>query len=601
MGDSMNGSMPFERMHAPTKKELHAVFSGYNFLNLIAVGTVGAVYKAVQKSQNREVAIKIFPRRYSRNEAFVKAFNKEAELQSKLDHARLVKVFDFGVVDEMLYIVMEYIEGETLLDFVKRGELNSTATARIAYEISDGLTHAHKGGVIHGNLQPRKVLVLPDHGVKVVDFGIRRLAGFEAQTENVVSGTPGYMAPEMSAQPDLIDDRSDLFALGAIICYCSTGYTPDILMKEGVSKKGLLEDLYPIVFKLLRSKRENRYQSAKAISSRLKSFIAKREGKRSSFDFELVDKDRKRLLFPMADHRSDISSDVIRETLKFELGKSDGEIVFGERYVLRNCLATRRLGVLYRAYDKKLERDVAITLIFMKNSFTWRDEFLNIIGNLAQFEHPNIPSMVDAGVYSKGAYYVQQLIEGETLFKMMKKARLTYIQVYELCLQVLEALKAGAHYGFLNYGICPQSIIARDRAVMGKRYIVTDTGHGKIAELLRQYAGQTVVETVVDSALMPPELFEGNPAGEKSAIYMIGQLMYYLLASGHPYAFKPPAEAYQLHKAGKLPSITEYRKSVPAEFSEWIEKCIQVNPAERFNSLDDAMQSLPDSPQGANA
>lgn len=586
----MNNPMPFERMRAPTLDELNAAFDGYYFSDLIAIGGMGAVYKATQESLDRDVAVKVLPRRYAKNDDFVKAFNAEAKVLAKLNHPNLVKIYDFGVSEGMLYLVMEYIDGENLQSFIQRGLLDSKATAKITYEVAQGLNEAHKKGIVHRDIKPGNILIQPDLGVKVIDFGISKTAGFTKASKNIY-GTLGYAAPEVTQQPELIDQRTDIYALGALMCYCSTGYTPDILIKEGIHNKGLLAELYPIVFKAIRTKKENRYANAKELANQLSSFLSRKDIK--SFDFDKLESSRKTQIFPEATTKIVGVTTALYQQQTQVAKQQHSDVLVDNRYALREVIAERRIGTLYRAYDNTLEREVALTTISKPNTFTWGQGFLSITSDMAQINHPNIPNLLGTGLYKDGAYIVQQLLKGETLFKLMRKKVFSFEEVHDFTTQLLDTLQTASFYGFHNYAISPHSILVEAKAVKGYRFFLTDSGHGRITTLLHQHFGEGALETIVNTALLAPEIIENNPQGEISSIYMVGQLCYSLLASGHPYADKTIEEAYELHKSGQLPDISNYRKGVPEDFREWLKKCIQVSLSQRFQSLVDALNHLP--------
>lgn len=211
---------------APTTEELAPLFPQYEIVDLIAQGGMGAVYRARQKSLDRMVAIKILPREFGADEQFREAFEAEAKAMARLNHPNLIAVYDFGDIEGMLYIVMEFVEGKALY-YSSHGKKIDPATAlEIVSTIARGLSHAHKGGIIHRDIKPANILLDPDAQPKIGDFGLARPLDRD-RAEGVTLGTPGYTAPEVYSREHPVDQRSDIFSLGALLYELLCGKHPE--------------------------------------------------------------------------------------------------------------------------------------------------------------------------------------------------------------------------------------------------------------------------------------------------------------------------------------------------------------------------------------
>jgi serine/threonine protein kinase len=205
----------------------------YEILSPLGAGGMGEVYRAKDTRLDRIVAIKVLPERLSDNPDLKARFEREARAISQLTHPHICTLYDVGHQNEIDYLVIEYLEGETLAQRLTKGALPIDQVMRIGVEIASALDKAHRGGVVHRDLKPGNVM-LTKAGAKLLDFGLAKgvtLGGNEptAMTmtkpitgEGTIVGTFQYMAPEQLEGKDA-DARTDIFAFGAVLYEMSTG------------------------------------------------------------------------------------------------------------------------------------------------------------------------------------------------------------------------------------------------------------------------------------------------------------------------------------------------------------------------------------------
>jgi serine/threonine protein kinase len=209
--------------------------SHYKILEKVGSGGMGDVYKAKDVRLDRIVAVKILPERFAESAERRERFHREARVISQLNHPRICTLYEVGSDDGVDYLVMEYIEGETLAERLKKGALPLDRALEYGIRIAEGLDRAHRSGIVHRDLKPGNVM-LTKSGVKLLDFGlakpVRGGAGAmesEVRTElrdiseeQSILGTLQYMAPEQLEQKP-VDARTDIFALGAVLYEMITG------------------------------------------------------------------------------------------------------------------------------------------------------------------------------------------------------------------------------------------------------------------------------------------------------------------------------------------------------------------------------------------
>jgi serine/threonine protein kinase len=211
---------------APSAAELAPLFPGYEIECLIATGGMGAVYAAVQKSLDRSVAIKILPPELSADANFREGFQAEAKAMARLNHPNLIGVYDSGEVSGMLYIIMEFVPGQSLFHSSHGIAIDPTEVIRIVSGICSGLAHAHDNGIIHRDIKPANILLDLNANPKIGDFGLARPADRQIQEGEEIFGTPHYTAPEVVSSPQAVDHRADIFSLGVILHELLTGCLP---------------------------------------------------------------------------------------------------------------------------------------------------------------------------------------------------------------------------------------------------------------------------------------------------------------------------------------------------------------------------------------
>ena len=180
----------------PEPAELDALLEGYEVSALLACGGMGAVYRARQKSLDRDVAIKILPRELGEDAEFRSRFRAEAKAMARLRHPNLIAVHDFGQAGPYLFLVMDYVNGKSLFDSANGIAIEGRAAARIIHAICKGVAHAHDEGIIHRDLKPANILLDRKKQPRIGDFGLARPAEGD-EGDALHFGTPDYTAPEV--------------------------------------------------------------------------------------------------------------------------------------------------------------------------------------------------------------------------------------------------------------------------------------------------------------------------------------------------------------------------------------------------------------------
>lgn len=280
-----SGSRPSAYWEPPPIQVLQVLLPQYEFLVLVGRGGMGAVYRAVQRSLGRSVAIKVLPADVmdDADADFVQRFRNEARTMGRMNHPGIVNVYDFGEATDdegrvLLYFVMEYVEGTDVAQLVKtQGKLPSEHALAIAAHVCDALTYAHGQGVIHRDIKPANVLINAQGQVKVADFGLAKATDAEGKAAltrtNMAMGTPDYVAPEALMLGVNADHRADLYAVGVMLYNMLTGEIPRGMFKLPSQKVGTDPRFDGIIRKAMESDREERFQTAGEIRQALDAIL----------------------------------------------------------------------------------------------------------------------------------------------------------------------------------------------------------------------------------------------------------------------------------------------------------------------------------------
>lgn len=222
----MSDSHEYTGFVAPDPADLAPLFPAYEIQGLIATGGMGAVYCAVQKSLDRTVALKILPIELSKDAAFCAGFEAEAKAMARLNHPNLIGVFDFGEVNGMLYIVMEFVPGKSIYHSADGIAIDPGEVIRLVTGICHGLAHAHEHGIIHRDIKPSNILLDFNAQPKIGDFGLARPIERKIEEGEEIFGTPHYTAPEVVDAPHTVDYRADIFSVGVLLHELLTGKLP---------------------------------------------------------------------------------------------------------------------------------------------------------------------------------------------------------------------------------------------------------------------------------------------------------------------------------------------------------------------------------------
>lgn len=313
----------------------------YEIQEIVGIGGMSVVYKAYDRVDDRIVAVKILKDEFKANEEFRMRFKNESKAVAVLSHPNIVKVYDVSFGENLQYIVMEYVEGITLKEYIDRQKtLDIREAEHFVIQILRALQHAHDKGIVHRDIKPQNIILLPNANIKVTDFGIARFNHMESKNVDETSaiGSVHYVSPEQ-AKGEYTDGRSDIYSVGVVLYEMLTGKVPFeadndssvalMQLQEDAVRPSLINPSIPvgleqITLRAMQKDPADRYQSAAEFLSDLYEF---KRNPQIKFDYTyFVDSDPTKHIDVGADLKRSVDAAAKAKSEPVPVGDPDDDI-----------------------------------------------------------------------------------------------------------------------------------------------------------------------------------------------------------------------------------------------------------------------------------
>jgi serine/threonine protein kinase/Tol biopolymer transport system component len=558
--------------------------SHYRILDRLGGGGMGEVYKAVDLKLDRPVALKFLASQRGASEEARRRFLREARAASALDHPNICTVHEIDeTADGALFIAMALCEGETLRDRIARGPLAIPEAIGIAGQIAAGLAAAHERGVVHRDVKPGNVMVAPGGRVKIVDFGLAKLADQSRITRaGTVMGTMVYMAPEQ-LRGEVTDHRTDVWSLGVVIYEMLTGRPPfggasetevvlAILKRPVSSMAALRPDVPPalerVVTRALAKDPEARHARMEGLRVELRSLAA--------------------TVPPVSPDADETLPEVPISFLPTGPAKAVEQAGRLDRFEILELLGGGGMGVVYKARDTRLARTVALKLLApeLTRDPRARERFEREARAASSLDHPNLCTILELGDAPDGRLYLAMpFYDGETLRRKIDRGPLSVEEALDVASQIALGLAKAHRNGIVHRDVKPGNLIVTGDGVVK----ILDFGLAKLAGLA---VASGIGSSAGTPAYMSPEQARGDEVDARTDLWSLGVVLYEMLAGRRPFqGEREQAVIYALLHERPRP-LRELRPEVPVELARIVERLLAKEPEGRYPSIEEPLTRL---------
>ena len=529
---------------------------------------MSVVYRALDLSSGEIVALKVLR---ETGRAALRRFNAEAMALEKLHHPAIVRYIDHGITDDdKLYLILEWIDGESLSARLHRGRLDISDTLKLARRVADGLVAAHEQGILHRDIKPSNILLPNDDlgEAKIADFGLARTMGDPVFVEGVstvtatgrIVGTPGYMAPEQAHGMSDLDARADLFSLGCLLYRCLA----DVEAFEGSRALTTLARL--VLFEPSRVS-EMRSDVPPELDELVASLLSKKRAQRPA-STRVVREALDRIAWAATEAAPRLDALPHRDPA---MGTPQGR-VFG-RYILEGRLGAGGMGELFRASDTKLQRPVALKVLRGSPDRATSARLVREGRAAAALSHPNIVTIYDVGEHEGIPFLASECIDGKDLRAYVRDASVVPEQKIRWLHEVARALGAAHRAGVVHGDVKPDNVM------------IAELGTVKLVDFgLATAVPGCVVGT---PAYLAPEQVRGEPLDGRADQFAWAVTAYELMTGRLPWSGTDPV-ATMAAVLEREPDLGR----LPPELAGVVGRALHKRREERFPTMDALLAEL---------
>jgi serine/threonine-protein kinase len=532
-------------------------------------GGMATVYLCTDTTSGEQAAVKILHPELS-SVVTTERFFREIEFASELSHPRIPRVLESGKVGDLPYYAMEFVEGESLRDRLKRvRQLPVYDAVWIAHEIAKPMSFAHQRGIVHRDIKPENIL-LRGKDVYVLDFGVARAivgAGGERLTRTGITvGTPAYMSPEQVTADRDLDYRSDIFSFGCVVYEMLAGSPP----WRGNTPQVLMASRFTTQPRELRSLRED-------VPEYIDRAIAKAMARAPESRWQSVDEFIAALMPP---EKTDDAAAPKENELLNKLKAS-----FHEQYDVESEMTGGGMARLFLATDKALGRRVVIKILppdlvspMMLARFKRESEVT------ARLQHPHILPVISAGVKDGLVNYIMPFIDGESLRNLLEREkRIPVNDGCRLLREVTDALAYAHRQGIIHRDIKPENILIQDgHAILADFGIAAAlSGGSETGEGPARLTG-TGMSLGTIGYMAPEQALGEKNVDARADIYAVGVVGYEMFAGDPPFTGATDQAIMIAHLTREAPNVESVRPDTPLPVAAAIRKAMEKDPANRF-------------------
>jgi len=549
--------------------------SHYKILDKLGAGGMGVVYRAEDLSLGRQVAVKLLSPHLISDPKARRRFLHEAKAAAALDHPGICAIYDAGETEGQLFIAMALLEGQTLQERIAAGPLPIAESLEIAMQVAGALQEAHGKGIVHRDIKPGNIMLLPRGQAKVMDFGLAQLAGATQLTRTGMTlGTVAYMSPEQ-ARGEGVDERTDIWSLGVVLYEMASGRLPfrgeyepavqyAILHEEPEPLAGLRPGVAPeleiLVGKCLRKNPTERYQRADEVLEDLKRLH--RESSRGPTRAQTVS---------------------AKKPASLPASSATAVQILGDRYRIERLLGRGGMGEVWLAFDLKLRVEVALKFLLPElSSDPQRIALLRReVRSARNVASPHVCRVFDLIEIEGQELVSMEYVDGTTLQELLAtQSPIDIVEARRVATQLLTGIQDIHNAGLIHRDLKPANVMI----TRSGRAVVMDFG------LAKGVADTQTVAVAGTPAYMAPEQMRGEELDARADLHAVGMILAEMVA---PEGVRDPAIRRKLWDGLRQ----DPPKAPPGPWEGAIRRAVAANRGERFASAAEMARALGDTGQ----
>ncbi len=544
----------------------------YRLDSLLGRGGMAQVFRSLDVNLERQAAVKIIDAPFRADTDYIERFEREAQAIAQLRHPNIVNMYKYGEVDKLLYIAMEFIEGNNLgQELVVYQEKNKPfppeKAIKIIQQVCLALDYAHSQGIIHRDIKPPNIMLDKDDHAILTDFGLVLLN--DRKTQGDAFGSPHYIAPEQAISSANAVPQSDLYAMGVILYEMFTGKLPfdadhpyDLAMMHMSDPPPPPRDLNPnlspeletVILKALAKEPEDRYQTGQELADALEQTLSMTRPVSMS-EKKKITKDKPLVLDKLG------------------------------RYIITQSLSDGSLAKVYLAHHEKSKRKVAIKLLLSKPDPDKKSQqqFRQQVEQITTLKHPHILPVNEFGLFKEYPYIVVEYLTGGTLRDWLdnRKDESVPLPLVERIIQnIANALDYIHTQNIMHGALRPSNIMLADNS----QFRLTNVGVMSLIDNLNLTIFGPTIET---ATYLSPERIEGQTYSPYTDIYALGVILYELLSGYPPFQADIPLDILMKHKKEAPISPCQINPQLPQTVESVILKALAKDSANCYQTASD--------------